>query len=169
MKKVSVFAGLVTLVVAAIYLTGGENNILVNNTREVFSPVISKAAIIEQNIKLSLISTHDLQRENEVLKKEITSQIDLYSYKCEIERLESLLGLRAAMGEKGETLAAKVISCTKSDSIIINKGKDSGINEGDTVLSINGVVGRVSQAGDKYSVVATILNPQSGEFVEESP
>ena len=165
MKKVFVFAGLVTLLVAAIYLTGGENNILVNNTREVFSPVISKAAIIEQNIKLSLISTHDLQKENEILKKEITSQIDLYSYKREIERLESLLGLRAAMGEKGETLAAKVISCTKPDSIIINKGKENGINTGDAVISINGVVGRVSKAGDKYSVVATILNPQSAVSV----
>ncbi len=165
LKKTLISAILITFLVGAVYLAGGENNFLVSNAREVFSPAISKAIAIEQNIKTSLTSTQKLQKENEILKKEVITRVDLDEYRRQIERLEILVGLKNAMEEKGNTVAAKVISCAKSDSIIINRGKDSGINVGDVVLSINGVVGRVSQTGDKFSVVATILNSQSAVSV----
>ena len=165
MKKIFISGVLITIVVLAIYLTQGENNFLISNAIEVFSPAISKAATIEQNIKTSLASAKELKKENEILKKEIISHGDLYEYRREIERLEILVGLKDAMAENGKTVAAKVISCAKPHSIIINKGKDSGIKEGDVVLSINGIVGRVSRTGDKFSVVATILNSQSAVSV----
>lgn len=165
MKKIFVSAALITILVVAIYLISGENNFLVNGAREVFSPVISKAITIEQNIKMSLTSTHDLQKENEILKKEITGYANLYSYRQEIERLEALLELRNTMEYAGETTVAKVISCSKPDTIIINKGGSSGISVGDAVISTQGVVGRVCEVGDKYAVVATILNTQSAVSV----
>ena len=165
MKKIVISGALITVLVVVIYLMQGENNFLVSNAREVFSPLISKAATVEQNIKTSLISTEKLQKENEILKKEITSYTDLYEYKREISRLQMLLGLKDYMEDNFQTVAAKVISCAKPDSLIINKGKDSGIKPGDAVVSINGIVGRVNQVGNKYSVVATLLNSQSAVSV----
>ena len=165
LRKTIVSAVLLTVFITSIYVAQGENNFLVSSAREVFSPAISKAAEIEQNIRTSLTSVQQLQKENELLKKEIISYGDLYEYRREIERLEMLVGLKKAMEENGDTVSATVISSAKSDSIIINKGKDSGIKVGDVVLSINGVVGRVSQTGDKFSVVATILNSESAVSV----
>lgn len=165
MKKIFISGVLITVLIGAVYMAQGENNFLVNNAREVFSPAISKAATIEQNIKTSLLSAQQLQKENEILKKEIITRSDLYEYKREIERLQILVGLKNAMEESGNTVSAKVISSAKPDNIIINRGKDSGIKEGDVVLSINGVVGRVSRSGDKFSVVATVLNSRSAVSV----
>ena len=64
MKKIFISGVLITIVVLAVYLIQGENNFLISNAIEVFSPAISKAATIEQNIKTSLASAKELKKEN---------------------------------------------------------------------------------------------------------
>ncbi len=166
MKKIF-FAGMfITVIAAIIFIYGGENNFLVRGVREVFAPVMSRASEIQYNVKLSLLSAEELQKENEVLKKEITSRKDIYRYKQEVDRLESLLGLKNLLEEHTKTVAAKVISCKKADAIVINKGKNNGIKEGDAVVSTGGVVGRIADLGENYAVVSTILSPQSAVSVK---
>ncbi len=159
MKKVIVSGAVITALSLLIYAFQGENNFLVNGVREAFSPCLTMASQIKYNLKLNSLSKEKLQAENEILKREIMSYKDSYRYKQEVERLEALLSTKKALENYAETVAAKVISCKKTDSIIINKGKNSGIKKGDAVIAINGVVGRVTDTGDEYSVVSTLSSP----------
>lgn len=106
----------------------------------------------EDNAKLAAANA-ELKRRNR----------DIVSYREENARLEALLELRDSM-ENYDTVAARVISYSGSnwcEEIELSKGALSGISEGDTVITPEGVVGRITEAGPGYSIVTTILDDSS--------
>lgn len=83
--------------------------------------------------------------------------------KNENERLRKLLELKE--DEKyGNKVAAQVTSVNPTnwyEDVIINKGSADGIKIGSPVISVDGLVGHVSEVGGNWSKVVTILDVSS--------
>ena len=113
----------------------------------------------EDNAKLAA-ANFDLKRRNR----------DIVSYREENARLEALLELKNSM-DSYDTVAARVISYSGNnlcERIELSKGSLSGISVGDTVITPDGVVGRVTEAGPGYSIVTTILDDSSAVGIKVS-
>lgn len=109
----------------------------------------------------------ELEAENIRLKRE---NRDMASYREENERLQGLLGLQESITEYS-TVAARVISYSSNnwyETIEINRGSMNGIAVGNAVVTADGVVGRVTEAGPNYSIVTTILDSSSAVGVRVS-
>ncbi len=107
------------------------------------------------------------KEDNERLEAEIIElkrdARDITAYKEENERLEALLDLKDSADEFS-SVAAKVISYSQTGwykTIEINKGTASGISLGSAVITPEGVVGTVTEAGLNYAMVTTILDSSS--------
>lgn len=101
-----------------------------------------------------------LETENIKLKQEAR---DTSAYKKENERLKELLDLKDSSDEF-VSVAASVISSSQNgwyQTIELNKGTVSGVREGCAVITPEGVVGTVTEAGPGYSIVTTILDKSS--------
>lgn len=100
--------------------------------------------------------------ESEVIKLKRENR-DVSEYKAENERLKGLLELKESAAEY-TTVAAEVISRSQNDwynTFEIGKGSLNGIERGDTVITADGIVGRVTEVGPNYSVVTTVLDESS--------
>jgi len=101
-----------------------------------------------------------IAEENRKLQEELRS---LDGLKAENERLKKLLDLKEN-GHVGTKIAATVVSVNPVnwfEDVVINKGKSSGITIGSTVINADGLVGRVSEVGENWSKVITILDSSS--------
>ncbi|MBR0365518.1 MAG: rod shape-determining protein MreC [Clostridia bacterium] len=108
-----------------------------------------------------------LEAENLELKR---ANREISVYREENTRLNELLALQTSM-EDYNTVAARVISYSGSnwcEEVEISKGSASGINVGNVVITANGVVGRVKEAGLDYAVVTTILDSSSAVGIKVS-
>lgn len=113
----------------------------------------------EDNAKLAKTNV-ELKRRNR----------DIVSYREENSRLEALLELRNSM-DTYDTVAARVISYSGNnwcEKIELSKGSLSGISAGDTVITPDGVIGRITEVGPSYSVVTTILDDSSAVGIRVS-
>jgi rod shape-determining protein MreC len=80
----------------------------------------------------------------------------------ELARLRQLMNLRAT--PIGKTVVARVIGKDPSQggqNMTIDKGIKSGIGRDATIITSDGVVGRVISASDYFSVVQLIIDSQS--------
>ncbi len=100
---------------------------------------------------------------NEKLSEEISElraqNRDIAQYREENERLKELLDLKENMRDYS-TVAARVIGYgedNRYDKIEISKGTLGGVYEGNTVITTDGAVGIVTEAGADWAVVTTIL------------
>lgn len=97
------------------------------------------------------------------IKKLEEENRELLNLRQENERLRKLLELKNAESG-GERIAAAVVSVNPSnwfEDVLINKGASAGISIGDTVISHEGLVGHVSEVGENWSKVITILDDAS--------
>lgn len=100
--------------------------------------------------------------ESEIIELKRNSR-DAGEYKEENERLKELLALKESMADYS-TVAASVISRSQNkwnNEIEINKGTIHGVDKGDAVITPDGVVGRVTQAGPNYAIVTTVMDSSS--------
>lgn len=98
-----------------------------------------------------------LELENMELKRQ---NRDVAVYREENERLRELLDLQDSISEYS-TVAARITAYSDSnwyDKVEINKGTINGISVGNAVVTPEGVVGRITEAGLDYSIVTTILD-----------
>jgi len=80
----------------------------------------------------------------------------------ELVRLRKLLGLKESIG--GRTVAARVIGGDPSalfSTLILDRGGEDGIREGQPVASPSGAVGRILSVGPDYSVAMWLSDPRS--------
>lgn len=99
----------------------------------------------------------DLKQQINTLKIENKTRGD---YIAENKRLKELLDLRDSMGEL-TTVTARVVSYEPNswyDTVMLNKGKNDGIEQGDVVITNLGVVGKVISSGRNWAKVSTIIN-----------
>lgn len=172
----------VIIVIAAAVLNGVIShysglNIISETVRFVFMPFQNGVSFIASQID----ATVDFIRESAAYKDQnamLVNQInelkkqnrDTYLYQEENERLLGLLELKESM-DQYSTVAARVIGYSPNkwyDKIEINKGTFAGVNVGNTVMTGEGIVGIVTEAGPNWSIVDTILNPESATGITVS-
>lgn len=136
--------------------------------------LLSKAAAPVARLRDKVMSAGDLSGENEELKAKVNELLiinrSVEEYIEENERLRELLRLRDEMTDK-QVLAASVISADSDDfsyTVTINRGSADGISPEDAVVSTLGVVGRISELGEHWSRVTTLLSPQHALGVKVS-
>ncbi len=103
------------------------------------------------------VQRETLKKENEALKSKLNAQEDLL---LENERLSELLSLKNRSANK--LMAARVIGRSIdswASSIIIDKGRNSGLRRGMPVITPLGLVGRVTEASELTSKVLLINDP----------
>ena len=112
----------------------------------------------------SFLSNNDLIKQNNLLTKEnLNLKIELDKNKIqteEIDTLKSMLDLKNIYTNY-ELINSTVISKNKDNffnSIIIDKGKDYGIEKNYAVVSNNGLIGKVEEVYEKTSKVNLITS-----------
>lgn len=115
---------------------------------------------IAQNATASSETLSELKKRNE----ELTAQVaELSEAQETAERLEKLVGLKSTYSL--ESTAARIIGSTGdawTDSVIIDKGSDSGFEVGMPVCSSGGVIGQIIEVSANTSTVRLITDDQSG-------
>ena len=108
----------------------------------------------------NLIENERLNNDIGVLRSRL---FDLREVYLENVRLTGLVNFKQKSPLR--LIAARVIARTPdnwSSSVIINKGKYSGIRRGMVVINLQGLVGRVSESNDNSSKIVLINDPSSG-------
>jgi rod shape-determining protein MreC len=110
----------------------------------------------------ALVGVHDenlkLQAENDQLRMQIQQQDEAIR---EAARLRAFLGMADA--GIGKTVAARVIGrdTSRLQTITIDKGQDDGVRANNSVVTPDGVVGRVLSVATRSAVVQLITDAQS--------
>ncbi len=142
-------------------------NPLTPAVRTVFLPfqrMAQKAANSVNTLILRVSDDKDKEKENKDLKEEIAqlkqeirAQTALYA---ENERLRSLLQFKKE-NPSYQMVSARVFSKTKALSSVtfcVDKGTEYGIKKDDTVLKNRSLIGKVTDVGDGWSEVKTLLS-----------
>ncbi len=126
-----------------------------------FSGYVKKAPKYEQEIE-------DLKTQLNTLKIENKSR---ESYITENRRLKELLDLRDGTMSGYETVTARVVSYEPNswyDTVMLNKGTNSGIEKDDIVVTALGVVGRITELGTNWAKVSTVINTSNSVGIKLS-
>lgn len=125
---------------------------------KIFSPL--------KNLGTAFTDKERLIAENEQLKAQVDELIKqnrgAEEYISENKRLKELLGIKETMINK-EVLAAEVISYdwdNFSETVTINRGSKDGVDKEDAVVSALGVIGRVTELGESWARITTLLSPK---------
>lgn len=147
--------------------TGGEQNAFSSIFSFITTPVQKLSAVLSgsaDEVAGNFDNPAELKKENKALKervRELTSSlIDYDQYKLENELYRDLLSIKEENPDF-EYVPASVISRDSNDafrSFTIDKGKASGVQLYDPIITTDGVVGYVSEIGTVSSKVTTILD-----------
>ena len=148
------------------YETTATDNLIIKITM----PVQKFFAGIAENVRgffSHFGDTASLKEENEKLKadiKQLESQNQRNQiYKEENERLRGMLDLKDTYKDFN-LVAANVTGRDSSTwflSLTIDKGTDDGLKMADTVITSDGLVGHITDIGNNWAMVTTILDSQS--------
>ena len=112
--------------------------------------------------KYNIFNYKNVLEKNEKLEKQMivieSEKIQLQNQEEELANLKSLLKLEDLYTDY-QKVYVKTISRNKMywfDTIIIDKGKEDGINKGDAVISKDGLVGQIQSITKDYSTVKLI-------------
>ena len=166
----------VAILVAAVVLLigmgaatrGGNVGLLHNATGVLISPVqkvVSSAVNLFDSIYGQIYEHDALVAENESLRAQLAdaqqSARDGVEASEENERLRVLLDLRAKHTDYVFESAKVVLwsSSNWSHSFTISKGRTSGIEKGDPVVTeYNVVVGQITEVGETWATVSTVID-----------
>ena len=133
----------------------------------VLTPVqtgITSVATGVENVFAGWGNAQKLAEENKQLKVEIDKlkeqNRECLVFKNENERLKGLLDLKNQK-EQLKPVAATVVGKDAGNwfnVFTVNKGKDFGITENTPVISPKGVIGRVSQVGNNWAKIVSVIN-----------
>lgn len=127
------------------------------------------------NTIMEYVDVEKLKEENMKVNKELNELRGEYSRLREAihenARLRNLLALKTKVPVK--TIPAEVIARDSTvwfKTIIVNKGSDEGVEKDMAVISPDGIVGKVVDAGKKTSVIQLILDPNCsiGAIIQRS-
>lgn len=171
------------IIVAAIAMSGfilehfiGVNPIKVT-IKTVITPIKSGFSYIAHSLEEVRNFVWDMRayrEDNERLEAENLAlrqqNRDVAVYREENERLQALLDLQESLSEY-QTVAARVISYSGNnwyELVEINKGTLNGLKEGDAVVTPDGLVGKITEAGPNYSMVTTMLDVNAAVGIKVS-
>lgn len=166
----------VVLICAGIMHFGGSNPIAVV-LRTVLSPFQHGVAYLSHKVQDTadfILEMKSYKDENERLVSEVNElkkqNRDITNYREENERLREMLDLKESLTGYS-TIPASIIAYSANnwyDTLQINKGTLAGVNVGNAVITPDGVVGKITEAGPTWSLVSTILNPDNAMGVRIS-
>jgi rod shape-determining protein MreC len=168
-------AALIVLVMAVAAVSAHVNRHalrLLSVVTTVVAPLDRGAAYAVHGVEDGVAFVHALTvaaRENEGLRQELARLRGVEAENLYLNeqnrRLRRLLHLALRPGLAGRVVAATVIARSPStwfSTVVVDRGRGSGIRPGDAVLSAGGLVGAVLTAGRNSSVVLLITDPASG-------
>jgi len=149
----------IILIILPHSLTKKIKEILISPSIDIFKRASTSSDNIIHFLKIKEIlnENRELKKRVSLLKKEV---ITLKEVQLENERLYKLLGFKRR--HKFKTVACKIIGKDPSNwlqTIIVDKGKDNGIKEGDAVISYSGLVGKVIEVDNSISKILLITDP----------
>ena len=120
---------------------------------------------------IALIGLHDenqrLKHENDELRMQMAINHEAI---LEAQRIAALAGLQAS--GIGKTVIARVIGrdAARGQTVTIDKGRAHGVKPDSAVITAEGIVGRVIQSSNFFSIVQLITDSQSavGTMTESS-
>lgn len=173
-KGFGVFIIIILIALITAYLSHMGNNPVSRTVNAVLTPVETQIAKLFNPIKeyfVSIKEAKEIKKQNSELKAEnieLQSKVkSIEEYKRENDRLQKLLSISEEMTES-ETVAAKVIAYEPDNwftYITINRGTASGIEISDAVITADGLLGQVADAGKNWAKVSTIINSESSSGV----
>lgn len=164
-----VFVILLVLTVLLAFISKSGNNPVSNVINSVLVPVQSKLSGAIKSIDVffdSVANTEEYMTENEKLKNdilELKSKIKtVEEYITENERLKKLLNVSNEQIEY-VTVSANVVSYEPDNwfsYITIDRGTNDGIEISDPVITANGLLGQVSEVGENWAKISTVINSE---------
>ena len=174
LRRLLLAALIIALVVTSMSLTAAPRvrvERVSNWMATVVSPISFSLSWIGNKVGGAVASVgriYGLEKENKVLRSQLLEynamKLELTQVLADNGQLRSLLGLKTAL--VGWTLVpASVISRSPSswfDTVVIDRGSNSGVAPGQSVIIAQGVVGRVLAVSPTTATVMLILDPKSG-------
>lgn len=149
---------------------------LSNAIGSVVSPASSTLTYLGNKVGVGVSTVGELftlQRENQQLKQQLllynSMKLELSELAAQNSELRGLLQLKGAAAH-WKLIAATVISRNPDSwfqTVVINRGSNSGIRVGMAVIVPQGVVGRVISTSPVSSTVMLLLDPDSGVGAED--
>lgn len=138
---------------------------------EVVSLILKPAFYLEKKGKeiwFSYIYLVDLKKKNDLLTAEI-DKLKLENQRLErqvatLQRFQSIFKLKPFPEYKyvgSEIIAKRLGPGGLLESIVVDKGKQDGIQEGDIVVSPQGIVGKIEKVATSSSIVLLACDPNS--------
>ena len=131
-----------------------------------FQEVVTRAIRFAKGLWSHYFFLVSVAKENDKLKKAISYAVEEHNRCSELNlaniRLRSLINFKKSITHK--VLAAEVIGKDPSPwykTIIIDKGKDDGVNKGMAVVIPEGIAGQVMDVSTHYAKVLLIIDPNS--------
>ncbi|MEG2192767.1 MAG: rod shape-determining protein MreC [Oscillospiraceae bacterium] len=160
------------LLLAGIMAYAAANDRLMSAPQEILGavavPFQKLTSAISDTISTFTDKTIDINsiiKENEELKEELNAlrkkQVDYDKLLMKNKQYEELLSITENKVEE-EMVSAFIIGRDGMDkfySFTLDKGENYGIAKNDVVISIDGVVGVVTEVGANFAKVSTILSP----------
>ncbi|PSR22080.1 MAG: rod shape-determining protein MreC [Sulfobacillus acidophilus] len=154
----------------------GKVESMSNAIGSLVSPASSTLAYLGNKVGVGVGTIGELftlQRENQQLKQQLllynSMKLELSELAEENSQLRGLLQLKGAASH-WKLVTATVISRnpdTWFQTVVINRGSDSGIHAGMAVIEPQGVVGRVISTSPVSATVMLLLDPDSGVGAED--
>lgn len=168
---------IVGIVLLIAYFSRGKTDPVSNTVNYIITPVQSKLSNIfvpVKNLTKYISESKKYKEENQQLKEENirleTKMKDISEYREENERLRKLLGISEDLYNY-TTVAARVVSYEPDNwfsYVTLDKGKSSGIEISDTVITADGLLGQITSVGDNWAKVSIIINSESSAGVRIS-
>lgn len=147
---------LVLEVICIILLANSQpyhNQVLVRATNDVAGGIYDVNSNIGDYFRLNKIN-RDLAAENAELREQLTYYRSLLAVDTQSVMPDTIYNY----------VSARVVGNTidkPANYIVINKGRNDGIEKGMGVLSANGIVGVVSEVSSHYASIISLLHPYS--------
>jgi rod shape-determining protein MreC len=175
-KRLFFLVVLVTVTLAALRITIPEPARLTTplgaTFRDIIAPVQSGLTWLSRQARFVVslpVSLYGAAERNQVLEQEVerlqSEIIQLNEYKAENQRLTGLLNYKQVMVQKYDLLVASVIARDPGNwfaTVTLNRGSNDGVRENMTVLTPQGLVGRVITVSSTNCEVLLITDPRSG-------
>lgn len=172
LRRASVMAGAMALILFLLGLNGRRPLDSVrapaeSTTGQILS-VVSMPVRGAENL-VSSVGTHfSVREDNKALQEEVTRlrQVEgqILSLKEQVNYLETILNTDIQTIGNERRIAARAVSEVRGPfvrSALINAGQIKGVSEGDAVMSVNGVYGRVVRNGKRSARVLMLTDLNS--------
>ena len=154
------------LAACAVLLISNSLSCFKNSAQKTFKPNLSFIGLLKRELggiifyHRNMIKAKELDSQVEILRSKLFDLRELYQ---ENARFKNLLSFKQKSPLR--FISARVIGRSVdswSSSVIIDKGKYSGIRRGMVVINHRGLIGRIAESTDSISKILLINDPSQG-------